>query len=193
MAQQPNPIEMYEAAAQGFRQRLSGVQSGQMSNATPCTEWDVQSLINHNIKVTGFIEGALQENIAVNPLDVSGPLPDGNALELLDAGIAKVIDVAKSGSLDQRINTPFGEMTRGELINPTWDLLVHSWDLAKGTNQSTTLDSNLVEICYNVFSPMMDHMRAEEFGGIKIMGPEVTVSASASMQDRFIGMMGRQP
>ncbi len=194
MTQQSNPIEMYEAAAQGFRQRLSSVQSNQMGNTTPCTEWNVQALINHNIKVTGFIEGALQENVTVNPNDVSGPLPEGDALELLDAGIAKVIDVAKSSALDQRINTPFGEMTKGEfLINPTWDLLVHSWDLAKGTNQDTTLDSQLVEVIYHAFTPMMDHMRAEEFGGVKIMGPEVQVPASASLQDRFIGMMGRQP
>ena len=77
MAQQPNPIEMLEAAAQGFRERLSSVQSSQMSNPTPCTEWDVQALINHNIKVTGFVEGALRENITVNPNDVSGPLPEG--------------------------------------------------------------------------------------------------------------------
>ena len=117
-------------------------------------------------------------------------------MELLDAGLAKVIEVVKdAGSLDQRINSPFGEMTRGEfLINPTWDLLVHSWDLAKGTNQDTTLDSQLVEVIYHAFAPMMDHMRAEDLGGgVKIMGPEVQVPASASLQDRFIGMMGRQP
>lgn len=83
MAQQLNPIELYEAAAQGFRQRLSGVQSNQMSNPTPCTEWDVQALINHNLKVTGFTEGVFRENITVNPLNVSGPLPGENALELL--------------------------------------------------------------------------------------------------------------
>ena len=150
-------------------------------------------MINHNIKVTGFVEGALRENITVNPNDVSGPLPEGNALELLDAGLARVLEVVKSqSSLDQRINSPFGEMTRGEfLINPTWDLLVHTWDPAKGTNQNTTLDSHLVEVCNNVFTPMMDHMRTEEFGGIKSMGPEVTVPAGASLQDRFIGMMGR--
>ena len=38
MAQQSNPIELYEAAAQGFRQRLAGVQSNQMSSPTPCSE-----------------------------------------------------------------------------------------------------------------------------------------------------------
>ena len=146
MAQQLNFIELYEAAAQGFRQRLSGVQSNQMGSPTPCSEWNVQALINHNIKVTGFVEGVFRENITVNPNDVSGPLPGGNALELLDAGIAKVLGALKSvGSLDQQINTPFGEMTRGAfLMNPTWDLLVHTWDLAKGTNQNTTLDSHLV-------------------------------------------------
>jgi uncharacterized protein (TIGR03086 family) len=141
MAQQSNPIELYEAAAQGFRQRLAGVQSNQMSSPTPCSEWNVQALINHNIKVTGLIEGVFRGNVTVNPLDVSGPLPGGNALELLDAGIAKVLDALKSvGSIDHQINTPFGEMTRAAfLMNPTWDLLVHTWDLAKGTNQNTRL------------------------------------------------------
>lgn len=78
-------------------------------------------------------------------------------------------------------------------MRPTWDLLVHTWDLAKGTNQNTTLDSHLVEVCHQAFAPQMEHMREEEFGGIHIMGAEVTVLASATLQDRFIGVMGRQP
>ena len=186
---------MYEAAAQGFRQRLSGVQSNQMSSPTPCTEWDVQALINHNINATGFAEGVYRGNVTVNPQDVSGPLPGGNGLELLDAGISNVLDALKSaGPLDQEIDTPFGPMTRGVfLIDMTWDLLVHTWDLAKGTNQNATLDSGLVEVIYHAFVPQMDAMRQMEFQGIKPMGAEVSVPASASLQDRFIGMMGRQP
>ena len=138
MAQQRDPIKIYDAAAQGFRQRLSGVQANQMSSPTPCTEWDVEALINHNINATGFAEGVF-------------------------------------------------------LIDMTRDLLVHTWDLAKGTNQNTTLDSGLVEVIYHAFAPQMDGMRQMEFEGIKPMGPEVLVPASASLQDRFIGMMGRQP
>ena len=195
MAQQSNPIEMYAAAAQGFRQRLLGVRPDQMSNPTPCTEWDVQALINHNINATGFAEGVFQGNVTVNPQDVSGPLPGTNAFEALNAGIAKVVDAVKaSGPLDQQFDTPFGQMTRAAfLLDMTWDLLVHTWDLAKSTNQNTTLDSGLVEVIYPAFAPQMDGMRQMEFGGIKVMGPEVSVLASASLQDRFIGMMGRQP
>jgi hypothetical protein len=36
-----NTIELYEAAAQMFRQTLSGVTEDQMNNSTPCTEWNV--------------------------------------------------------------------------------------------------------------------------------------------------------
>ena len=72
MAQQgPNPIELYEAAVQAFRQTLSGVKADQMQGSTPCSEWNVQALITHNIQVAAFVEGLLQENITVNPLDVS--------------------------------------------------------------------------------------------------------------------------
>ena len=73
--QMPNPIELYEAAAQAFRQTLSGVRENQMNSPTPCTEWSVEALINHNIKVTGVAHGVLLENITVNPQEVSGPLP----------------------------------------------------------------------------------------------------------------------
>ena len=68
MAQQdPNPIELYEAAVQAFRQTLSGVRADQLQGSTPCTDWNVQALITHNIKVAAFVEGLLQENITVNP------------------------------------------------------------------------------------------------------------------------------
>jgi uncharacterized protein (TIGR03086 family) len=197
MAQQmPNPIELYEAAAQGFRKALSGVRADQMSNPTPCTEWNVQALINHNIKVTGFVHGALLENITVNPTDVVGvPLPAEGSVAALDAGVARVLELVKSaGSAEKHIETPFGHMTRGEfLMAPFLDLLVHTWDLAKGTGQNTTLDSGLVGVCYAAFEPQMDGMRSVDGGdGKHIIGPAVPVPASAGTLDKLIGMMGRQ-
>ena len=196
MAQQdPNPIELYEAAVQAFRQTLSGVRADQMQGSTPCTEWNVQALIKHNIQVAGFVEGVLQENVTVNPMEVEGAIPGDDPVKALDDGVAKVLGIIKAaGSADVQINTPFGEMTRGQfLITPTWDLLIHKWDLAKGTGQNTTLDNSLVEAVYNAMAPQADGMRGMEFGGVHIVGPEVTVPASASLQDRLLGAFGRQP
>ena len=77
MAQGTDPIELYEAAVHGFRQTLSGVKPDQMQGSTPCTEWNVQNLIIHNIKVAGFAAGVLTENIQVNSMDVEGDIPGG--------------------------------------------------------------------------------------------------------------------
>ena len=107
--------------------------SNQMQGSTPSKEWNVQALITHNIQVAVFVEGLLQENITVNPLDVSGGIPRDDPLKVLDANVAKVMDIIKaSGYADTQINTPFGEMTRGQfMMTPTWGLVVHEWDLAK--------------------------------------------------------------
>jgi len=195
MAQNNDPIALYEAAVQGFRQTLSGVKPDQMQGATPCTEWNVQNLIIHNLKVFGFAEGALQENITVNSMEVDGPIPGEDPVKALDDGVAKVLGILKAaGSVDTGISTPFGDMTRGQfMINPTWDLLVHRWDLAKGTGQNTELDQGLVEYVYNMLSPMADGMREMEFGGKHIVGARVAVPDSASLQDKLLGAFGRQP
>jgi len=53
------------------------------------------------------VEGLLQENITVNPLDVSGGIPGDDPLKVLDTNVAKVMDIIKaSGYADTQINTP---------------------------------------------------------------------------------------
>jgi uncharacterized protein (TIGR03086 family) len=187
----PNPIELYEAASQGFAQALGNVKPNQMKNATPCTEWNVQALINHNIAVTGFAYGVLTENVTVDPFAVSGPLPKEGAVAALEAGAAKVLQLIKTrGFLEKQLpKSPFGPMTAGQFIMaPFLDLLVHRWDLAKGTGQSTTLDKQLVEVCYTAFAPMVEGMRRPG-----IIGPEVKVPLNASTQNKLLGIMGRKP
>ena len=187
----PNPIELYEAASQGFAHALANVRQDQMIDATPCIEWNVQSLINHNIAVTGFAYGALTENVTVDPFAVSGPLPEEGAVAAFEAGAAKVLQLIKTrGTLEKHLpNSPFGPMTAGEfMMGPFLDLLIHRWDLAKGTQQSTTLDSRLVEACYAAFEPRIEGLRHPG-----IIGPEVEVPLNASTQAKLLGIMGRQP
>ena len=197
MAQQmPNPIELYEAAAKGFRQTLAGVKADQMNGPTPCSLWNVQALINHNVKVTGFVHGVLLENITVNAQDVIGhALPAEGAVDAFDAGVAQVLELIKSeGSAEKPINTPFGQMKRAEfLMAPFLDLLVHRWDLAKGTGQSATLDGGWAEVAYAAFEPQMEGLRQMEMDGAHFFGAPVQVPAGASVQEKLLGMMGRQP
>ena len=193
--QMPNPIEMVEVAAQGFRSALEGVKAEQMSSPTPCSLWSVQQLINHNIKVSGFVQGILEGNVTVNPMEVDGSLPAEGAVEALAANVAGVLELAKApGLLQKTLETPFGPMVGGEfLMIPVTDMLIHTWDLAKATGQNTAIDGSLVNILYPGLVQQMPQMRGMEQGGQAFFGPEVMVSADASLQDKLIGLMGRQP
>ncbi len=85
-------------------------------------------------------------------------------------------------------------MTRGQfLITPTWDLLMHRWDLAKGTGQNTTMDPMLTEVCFAAMGPQADGLRSMAFGGKHIVGPRVAVPDSAGLQDQMLGVFGRTP
>lgn len=192
MAQQqmPNPIELYEAVSQGFAQAIRGARADQMSNATPCSEWNVQALLNHNINVTGVFQRLLTAGPPAAAMEVSGPLPPEGALAGFEAGAARVLEAAKSpGKLEEEIDTPFGRMPAGQLMMfPFMDLLLHRWDLSKGTGQATTMDSGLAEVCFKMFEPLADGLRPRG-----IFGPAVTVSLRANTQDKLLGITGRNP
>ena len=61
MAQGPNPIEIYETAVQALAPVMAGVTATQINSGTPCTEWSVQSLINHALAVQSFGNSVLSK------------------------------------------------------------------------------------------------------------------------------------
>ena len=71
---------------------------------------------------------------------------------------------------------------------PFLDIVIHKWDLAKGTNQDTSIDSSLAKVSYAALSHAIEGAR--QSGAI---GPEVQVPMSASIQDKLLGLSGRQP
>lgn len=185
----PNPIEVYEGATQMMQPIMAGVSSGQLSSSTPCTEWNVQQLIQHNLKVSQWVNSILTGGGGVNPMDVSGELPSEGAAAAFEAITNGVLTTAKSLDLEQVMETPFGPMTVGQLlIVPSGDIVVHKWDLAKATNQDTSLDSGLAEVCYQALLPVASGGRDQG-----LFGPEVSVPANASIQDKLLAFTGRQP
>ena len=191
MAQQaPNVIELYEGAVQQMLPTLAGVRADQLSSTTPCSEWTVQNLITHNIKVSDFVLGTIQGNNTTNPWEVGDPLPSQGARDAFAAGTTRVLDLLKSISdLNQIVETTLGPTSIANFIMfPTLDIVIHKWDLAKGTGQDTSLDAGLSEACIGVMQ-----MGAETWRQAGFFGPEVTLPITASIQDKSLGVSGRQP
>jgi uncharacterized protein (TIGR03086 family) len=191
MAQQaPNVIELYEGAVQQMLPTLAGIRADQLSASTPCTDWTVQNVITHNIKVADYFHGTIQGNNTTNPMEVGDPLPSQGARDAFAAGTTKVLDLLKSiKDLNEIVGTPFGPMPIANFVMfPTLDIIIHNWDLAKGTGQDTSMDAGLAEVCFGVME-----MGAEMGRQAGVFGPEITVPISASIQDKLLALSGRKP
>ena len=192
MSQQgPNPVDAYQGAVRQLLSKLAAVTANQHNSSTPCSEWNVQALVNHTIAVQHFANSVLT-GAAADPSamgDVARPLPSEGAETALKAITDTTLATLRSIDLAATVETPFGAMPGGQFIMvPITDMIVHSWDLAKATSQNTTLDSGLAELGYNVLVPIAPMGRQNG-----AFGPEVSVPETASFQDRMLGVSGRQP
>ncbi len=190
MAQELNVIELYEGAVQNMLPILGGIRDDQLTASTPCSEWNVENLVIHNIKVTGFAHGTIRGNNTVDAMDVSGQIPSEGAVDAFVAGTNGVLDLLKNlANLGEVIETPFGSMPIASFILfPTLDIVIHKWDLAKGTAQNTDIDSGLAEAAYGALQMGIEVGR--QFG---IFAAEVEIPMSASIQDKLLAISGRTP
>ena len=180
----PNPADLYEAAVKNTREIVAGVKESQLNDSTPCTEWNVQTLMNHLLDGTGYATGALAGN---EPQ--AAPQADSPA-EAYDIGTSNVLGVMRTpGVLETKVQSPFGEIPAMEFAFGSFmDTLIHGWDLAKATGQNTELPAELVGVCSAILTPeALDGMR----GGP--IGPAIEVSDDASTQDKMIANFGRKP
>ena len=190
MAQEPNVIDLYEGAVHQMLPILGGIKADQLGASTPCTEWTVQNLIIHNVKVTGFVQGTIKGNNTVDAGQVGDPMPSEGAVEAFTAGTNDVLNLLKTtDDLMEVIETPFGSMPIAHFaMFPTIDIIIHKWDIAKGTGQSTAIDAGFAESTFGALQ--MGAEIGRQFG---LFASEVEIPLSATIQDKLLAASGRQP
>jgi uncharacterized protein (TIGR03086 family) len=130
-------LEAHQRAQQQFQSVLANVPADQWSLPTPCPEWDVAALVDHIIGGNGWVQGLAGRQPAEVPAD------DKVAAVAASAEGAHSVFSAE-GALSAMYELPFGTMPGRAFIGlRTNDLIVHAWDLAKATGQSTALDEEL--------------------------------------------------
>ena len=67
------------------------------------------------------------------------------------------------------------------------DVLIHGWDLAKATDQDTTLPADLVEAAFEVVEPQKDLLAASG-----MFGSDVKVPEGADRQTQLLAELGRR-
>jgi uncharacterized protein (TIGR03086 family) len=178
-----DPLGAHQRAQDVFAHVLVNVTSDQLSAPTPCSEWDVKALIDHVV--------AGNQRVVERAGGQSTPLPgDPAAAHCISARVAQET-FAEPHALTRTYQLPIGEISGTTFIElRTSDLLVHAWDLAVATGQSTDLDPELAQYVLAFSRQMMSRPGLRGEG--RPYGQERSGDGERSAADRVAAFLGRE-
>lgn len=182
--------EMTDAASAAAR-TVANTDSSQLGLPTPCTEWDVQALLNHLILWTSYsLEArAHGESVGQDLMDRDFAAEPGFAADYraqLDAALAAWSDPAV---WQQSLNvigsaTPAADVAALNLA----EMVLHGWDLAVATGQRYTVSDAAAGAALAAVAA-----NAELFRQYEGFAEPVEVAPGAPALDQVLALSGRDP
>ena len=186
-------VELHGRCGRRFAALVAGVGSEQWHDDTPCSEWDVRTLVHHLLYeqrwVPPLLEGMTIEQVGDR---FEGDLMGDDASTwpgLLTSSMEEAhAAVAQPDALERTVHLSFGDFPGQEYaIQLTADLAIHAWDLARATGQDDALDPNAVALLL----PWTE-ANADLVAGSGMFGSRIDADPDAPDGVRLLGLLGRQ-
>ncbi|MGH3793602.1 MAG: TIGR03086 family metal-binding protein [Pseudonocardiaceae bacterium] len=183
-------LAQYATALAEFGRRVQAIRPEQWHNATPCTEWDVRTLVDHLVTeqlwVPLLLDGATVDDVG-DRFDGDRLGDDPVAAWRSAAATAREAFTAP-GALRRHVELSYGRRpVDGYCQEMTLDLTVHAWDLARGIGAAERLDEGLVHDVLSFIEPQV-----ERLAHTGLFAPPVTVGENADAQTRLLALLGRR-
>jgi uncharacterized protein (TIGR03086 family) len=184
-------LDLHSRALEEFGRRVHAVGPDQWGCPTPCKDWEVRNLVNHLVSeqlwVPPLLAGKriddLGDGFAAGDLLGSDPVAAWDA-----AAAAAQAAFAQAGALERTVHLSYADRPAEEYAREMiFDLVVHSWDLARGISADDSLDPDLVEAVYSSIEPETD------LASSGLFDEPVPVPADSDEQTKLIAFTGRQP
>jgi len=182
--------EMTDAADAAAR-TVANVDSSQFGRPTPCTDWDVRTLLNHLILWTSYsLEArANDESVGQELMDRDFAGAPGFAADYrarLDRALAAWADPA---TWERSLNVMGSPMPSGDVaaLNIA-EMVLHGWDLAAATGLQYTVSEPAAAAALRAVEA-----NADLFRQYKGFADPVEVPPTASVLDRVLALSGRAP
>ncbi len=183
--------ERYRRRADAYEATVAAVDDGDWGRPSPCAEWDARDVVRHIVDMHHVMLRPYGRQ--PTPADV-----DADPLAAFRAARADVEAILADPALAAQVTeSPAGTMPGADMIDRvvSEDMVLHRWDLARATGQDDTIDPAELQRMWPALQEIPDVMRVPgAFGpGVTVFGPVVEVPEDAPLQDRALGLVGRDP
>jgi uncharacterized protein (TIGR03086 family) len=184
-------LESYENAAV----IVSGIDTADLGQPTPCGKYDVAGLVDHLIEA-GHRAAALGLGQAPPPGDHSPHVELTDAPDELRQAAGDAAQAWDDESkLSSKFTMPWGEEYLGATLVDMYlaELAAHAWDLARATGQIDQLDPSVAVAALEGARAMIKTEYRDMLEPGSPFGPEVLPPPDADDWERLAAFMGRDP
>jgi uncharacterized protein (TIGR03086 family) len=181
--------EVHARALDVTRGFVAGIGDGQWDQESVCDGWTVRELVNHLVSGNDWAV----ELTAGKTIEEVGDRLDGDVLgdDPLAAYERSAVGASAAfrapGAMEAPCAVSYGPVPGSVYCGHRFvDVLVHGWDIAASTGQSTALPPDLVDACIAVLEPQIDMLMASGLFGTPRAWPD-----GADGETRLLGMLGR--
>lgn len=181
-----DPITAAQQAAQALTSTIAGLDSDQLSQQSPCAEFDVRGVVDHAIGGTNMFAGMLGGTPGDGPADGA----DAAALAATyKASTDQLVAAASAeGALEQTVKMGPMELPGAAALSLiTADAIVHAWDISKAAGCDHGMSEELAQFALGSWKQML----APPMRDGKMFGPEQECPAGASTMDQLAAFTGR--
>jgi uncharacterized protein (TIGR03086 family) len=184
-------VDVIAALEQAYDQTAKlvvGLTPAELDAPSPCAGWDVRATLNHLLGTTWMFTLVNQGQAADE--DAGDVIGDDASLAVAAAAKENLASWRQPGAFEGDRSYFFGTFpAMGAAMLNLEEVVIHNWDVAKGTGRELVIDSAVGQMIYDwgVSIPL------DDFRDHGAFGPEVAVPASATIVDRLVGLLGRQP
>jgi uncharacterized protein (TIGR03086 family) len=185
------PALMAVAAAEATRVVAGAANTKTLEQTTPCTDWDLRTLLNHMILWTSYSaeRRAYGESVAEELMSKDFTAEPGYA-QAYQAQIAKAVDAWSEPEAWAGDRNVMGSATPAADIAAMLiaEMVLHGWDIAQATGQDYRCDEGVAQA-------VLETVRAqgELFRQYQGFAAIVSVPEDATAFDRALALSGRDP
>ena len=188
--EQNGPALMAAATAETVRV-VGNVNAGELDSKTPCTDWDLRTLLNHTILWTAYSaeQRAYGQSVAEDLMSKDFTAEPGFAEDYQAQAARAVAAWSDPAAWHRELgvmgnNTPAADIAAMLLA----ETVLHGWDIASATGQDYRCAAELAEALRNTVEA-----NGEMFRQYQGFAEIVPVPDDAGAFDRALGLSGRDP
>jgi len=186
-------MDALDASAERVVQLVGQVRPEQWDNPTPCTEWNVRTLVGHLIAgMQGYCEllnGAPATKLR-SMLEHQSEAVGADPVTTCEGAVRSVrAAFTEPGALERTVHHTYDIPGSQLLAFRVADNVIHSWDLATAIGADPGLDEQLVEFVYGLLAPRAQSGALYNIGYIS--APARSLPEDATPLEQLMHLVGR--